>query len=283
MMKASEGIMRKKGKVANIIQMILLSVLFLLYFFPFAFVVINSFKSTKEFLTSPLAFPLKLEISNYITAFDKMKYTYTFVNSLSITVFSVALIAIFSSMTAYLFVRYKWKLNMYLFFIMVASMIIPFQAIMIPLVKIYGSVGMLNSKWALIYMYVGFGANLAVFIYHGFLKNIPLELEEAAMIDGCTKLQTFFQIVFPLLKPTTVSIIILDMLWIWNDFLLPNLVLIKPENRTLPLSTFYFFGTYTVDYGLLMASLMMTMIPIIVVYLFLQKHIIKGVMQGSVK
>ena len=283
MMKASEGIIRKKNKVANNIQMVLLSVLFLLYFFPFAFVVINSFKSTKEFLTSPLAFPLKLEISNYIIAFDKMKYTYTFANSLIITAFSVALIAIFSSMTAYLFVRYKWKLNMYIFFIMVASMIIPFQAIMIPLVKIYGSVGMLNSKWALIYMYVGFGANLVVFIYHGFLKNIPLELEEAAMIDGCTKLQTFFKIVFPLLKPTTVSIIILDMLWIWNDFLLPNLVLIKPENRTLPLSTFYFFGTYTVDYGLLMASLMMTMIPIIVVYLFLQKHIIKGVMQGSIK
>ncbi|MDK2810160.1 MAG: maltose transport system permease protein [Petroclostridium sp.] len=282
-MRTANVLMGKKNKLVSAAQIGLLSVLFLLYFFPFMFVVVNSFKSTKEFLTNPIAIPLKLEFSNYITAFEKMRYTYAFVNSLIITVLSVALIAICSAMTAYVFVRKKWKINTYMFFIMVASMIIPFQAIMIPLVKIYGSIGMLNSKWALIYMYIGFGAPLAVFIYHGFLKSIPLELEEAAMIDGCSKLQIFFKIVFPLLKPTTMTIVILDMLWIWNDFLLPSLVLINPINRTLPLSTFYFFGTYTVDYGLLMAGLMMTMIPVIVVYLFLQKHIIKGVMQGSIK
>jgi raffinose/stachyose/melibiose transport system permease protein len=282
-MRTANVLMGKKNKLVSAAQIGLLSVLFLLYFFPFMFVVVNSFKSTKEFLTNPIAIPLKLEFSNYITAFEKMRYTYAFVNSLIITVLSVALIAICSAMTAHVFVRKKWKINTYMFFIMVASMIIPFQAIMIPLVKIYGSIGMLNSKWALIYMYIGFGAPLAVFIYHGFLKSIPLELEEAAMIDGCSKLQIFFKIVFPLLKPTTMTIVILDMLWIWNDFLLPSLVLINPINRTLPLSTFYFFGTYTVDYGLLMAGLMMTMIPVIVVYLFLQKHIIKGVMQGSIK
>lgn len=124
---------------------------------------------------------------------------------------------------------------------------------------------------------------MAVFIYHGFIKSVPLEIEEAAMIDGCTQRRTFFTIVFPLVKPITFTVIILDVLWIWNDFLLPSLVLIKPAQRTLPLSTFYFFGTYTVDYGLLMAGLLMTILPVIVIYLFLQKYIIQGVMQGSIK
>jgi len=132
-------------------------------------------------------------------------------------------------------------------------------------------------------MYLGFGVALAVFMYHGFIKSIPKELEEAAMIDGCSQLQTFWKIVFPLLKPTTMTILILDILWIWNDFLLPSLVLMVPDQRTLPLSTYYFYGTYTVDYGLSMAGLMLTIIPVIVVYLFLQKHIINGVLQGSIK
>jgi raffinose/stachyose/melibiose transport system permease protein len=214
---------------------------------------------------------------------EKMNFANSFMNSLIITVFSVALITIFSAMTAYVFVRIQSKLNKFLFFLMVASMIIPFQAIMIPLVQIYGSIGFLNSKWALIYMYIGFGASLAVFIYHGLIKSIPLELEEAAMIDGASRLQIFFQVVFPLLKPTTMTIVILNVLWIWNDFLLPSLVLIKPEERTLPLSTFYFFGTYSVDYGLLMAGLVVTIIPVIIVYLFTQRYIIQGVMNGSIK
>jgi len=122
-----------------------------------------------------------------------------------------------------------------------------------------------------------------LFIYHGLIKSIPLELEEAAMIDGASRLQIFFQVVFPLLKPTTMTIVILNVLWIWNDFLLPSLVLIKPEERTLPLSTFYFFGTYSVDYGLLMAGLVVTIIPVIIVYLFTQRYIIQGVMNGSIK
>jgi raffinose/stachyose/melibiose transport system permease protein len=167
--------------------------------------------------------------------------------------------------------------------LMVASMIIPFQAIMIPLVKIYGSLDLLNSKWSLIYMYIGFGSSLAVFIYHGFVKSIPKELEEAALIDGCTRFQTFFRIVFPVLMPTTATISILNVLWIWNDFLLPSLILVDPEQRTLPLSTYNFYGTYTVDYGPLMASLVLTIFPIIIIYLFAQKYIIQGVMQGSIK
>lgn len=212
-----------------------------------------------------------------------MGFVPAFMNSLVITVCSVIGIAVFSAMTAYLFVRTDWRFNKLMFFAMVASMLIPFQAIMIPLVRIYGGLNLLNNRWILIYMYLGFGSSFAVFLYHGFIKSIPKELEEAAMIDGCSRLQVFFLVVFPLLKSTTLSLIILNVLWIWNDFLLPSLVLISANNRTLPLTTFYFHGTYTSDYGLLMAALMLTILPVIIFYTGLQKHIIRGVMEGAIK
>ncbi|UZQ84360.1 carbohydrate ABC transporter permease [Thermoanaerobacter sp. RKWS2] len=275
--------MEKNNRLLNGIKFFALSIFLVLYIFPFFIVLINSFKERKEILESPLKLPSVLNLSNYIDAFTKMNYIHAFLNSLIITAFSVFLITLLSSMTAYIFVRKKWKFNQFMFFFMVASMIIPFQGIMIPLVKIYGSIGMMNSKWALIYMYVGFGASLAVFMYHGFIKSIPLELEEAATIDGSSQLQTFFKIVFPLLKPVTTTIAILDILWIWNDFLLPYLVLMAPEQRTLPLSVFYFYGTYTVDYGRAMAALMLAIIPIIIVYLLMQKQIIEGVSKGAIK
>ena len=272
-----------KSKKKNLIKSGLLMGFLVLYLTPFLIVIINSLKDRTEIISNPLALPTSFSISNFIEAFQKMNYLYAFTNSFIITFFSVLFIVVFASMTSYLFVRVKWKFNKMMFFVMVASMLIPFQAIMIPLVRIYGSMNLLNSKWTLIYMYIGFGASLAVFIYHGFIKSIPLELEEAAMIDGCNRLQTFFYIVFPLLKPTTMTIIILDVLWIWNDFLLPSLVLISAKQRTLPLATYYFYGTYTADYGLLMAGLLLTIFPVILVFLFVQKHVIKGVMQGSIK
>ncbi|WP_139996930.1 carbohydrate ABC transporter permease [Paenibacillus paridis] len=264
-------------------KFIALLVCLVLFIFPFAMLLVNSFKENKAITSSPLSLPESFSFANYTNAFGKMSYVSAFSNSVVITVVSVVVISFLAAMTAHYFVRNQTKLNQYTFFLMVAAMIIPFQAIMIPLVKIYGSIGFLNSKWALIYMYAGFGSPLAVFIYHGFVKSIPAELEEAALIDGCTRTQTFFRIVFPVLAPTTVTIAILNVLWIWNDFLLPSLVLISPDERTLPLSTFYFFGTYTVDYGPLMAGLMLTILPVLIVYLFAQKYIIQGVMQGSIK
>jgi raffinose/stachyose/melibiose transport system permease protein len=265
------------------IKFMMMAVVLILFIIPFVFLIMNSFKENRDITSNPLSFPSSLDFSNYKMAFDKMGYLSAFSNTLIITVCSVFLISLCAAMTAHYFVRNNTKFNQYTFLLMVASMIIPFQAIMIPLVKIYGSLDMLNSKWSLIYMYIGFGSSLAVFIYHGFIKSIPAELEEAAMIDGCTRVQTFFRIVFPVLMPTTATIAILNVLWIWNDFLLPSLVLINPEERTLPLSTFNFYGTYTVDYGPLMASLVLTILPVIVVYLFAQKYIIQGVMQGSIK
>ncbi|WP_372660323.1 carbohydrate ABC transporter permease [Cohnella sp.] len=263
---------------------LLLSIVALLFIAPFAMILLNSFKENKEITSAPFGLPSAWEWTNYQTAFTKMNYLHAFMNTFIITVGSVVLIAVFAAMTAHYFVRNNSRFNQYIFFIMVASMIIPFQAIMIPLIKIYGGMlGMLNSKGALIYLYLGFGSSLAVFIYHGFVKSIPAELEEAALIDGCNRRQTFFKIVLPVLIPTTVTIAILNVLWIWNDFLLPSLVLIEAVQRTLPLSTFYFHGTYTADYGPLMASLLLTIFPVIIVYLFAQKYIIQGVMQGSIK
>ncbi len=275
--------MAKGNRILRFLKIGFLFTLLAVYLFPFYVLIINTLKDKTQILKAPLDLPRYLGLENFVIAFEKMSYLHAFFNILIITIFSVLLIVIFASMTAYLFVRTKWKFNKIMFFVMVASMLIPFQAVMIPLVTIYGSMNLLNNKWTLIYMYMGFGSSLAVFIYHGFIKSIPLELEEAAMIDGCTRLQTFFKIVFPLLKPTTMTLVILNVLWIWNDFLLPSLVLITAKTRTLMLSTYYFHGTYTSDYALLMASLLLTIAPVIVLYLFIQKHIIKGVMQGSIK
>ncbi|MFB5265176.1 carbohydrate ABC transporter permease [Paenibacillus enshidis] len=267
----------------SVLKFMVLTVMLILFIVPFVFLLINSFKENTAITANPLSLPDSFKMANYTYALEKMNYIDAFTNSLMITVLSVLLISLFAAMTAHYFVRNNNKVNQYTFLLMVASMIIPFQAIMIPLVKIYGSLGLLNSKWSLIYMYIGFGSSLAVFIYHGFVKGVPKELEEAALMDGCTRLQTFFRIVFPVLMPTTATISILNVLWIWNDFLLPSLILVDPEQRTLPLSTYNFYGTYTVDYGPLMASLVLTIFPVIIIYLFAQKYIIRGVMQGSIK
>lgn len=260
-----------------------LALVTILYLVPFALIVLNSFKSSPQIIENPLALPSPIGIGTFAHAYVAMSYVAAFFNSLVVTVCSVVLIVVVSSMTAHLFVRRATRLSQFLFLLMVSSMLIPFQAIMIPLVKIYGSLKMLDSKWTLIYMYIGFGSSFAVFIFHGFIKGVPLELEEAATIDGSSPLQTFFLIVFPLLKTTIVTVVTLDVLWIWNDFLLPSLVLIAPLERTLPLSTYAFFGTYTVQYGQLMAALVMTVAPLIVLYVFLQRHVIRGITEGSIK
>jgi raffinose/stachyose/melibiose transport system permease protein len=245
--------------------------------------VINSFKTTQQFVSSPFSLPNKIDFSNYANAFEKMKFLNGIGNSAIITCISVALIMLTSSMAAYFLVRYKWKINKIIFGILVASMIVPFQAIMIPLVSIYGNMDLMNSKWVLMFMYMGFGQAFAIFIFHGFIKNIPIEIEEAALLDGCNRIQLFFKIVFPLLKPVLITVLILDVLWIWNDYLLPSLVLLSPAERTLPLSTYSFFTSYSVDFAPLMAGIILTILPVLIVYLFCQKQIVKGVVQGAIK
>ena len=255
----------------------------LVFLVPFYYVVSNSLKSFSEILMNTSALPSVLQFKNYVNAFQQMDYLKVFMNSLMITVASNILIVVFCSMAAYMLVRTKKKISNIIFMTFVAAMVIPFQSIMIPLVKVAGNFGLLNSIWGLVFMYLGFGSGMAIFLYHGFMKGIPVELEEAAIIDGCTPFGVFWRIVFPLLKPITVTIVILNSLWIWNDFLLPMLVLQDPELRTIPLATFFFFGQYTKQWDLALAALVISIIPLLIFFFSMQKHIIKGITSGSIK
>ncbi|WP_322906607.1 carbohydrate ABC transporter permease [Paenibacillus campi] len=265
------------------LKTLLLYVLLLVFLTPFLIIIMNSFKTTEQFVDNPLSLPQQWTLDNYISAWDSMDFGNGLMNSLTITVWSVFVILLFSSMTGYLFVRFKWRVNGWIFFAMLASLALPFQVLMIPLVMLYGNLELLDSKTILVFMYAGFGVPFGVFTFHGFIKGIPYELEESAFMEGSSRAHTFFWIVMPLLKPVFVTLIVLDVLWIWNDYLLPSLVLLSPDYRTLPLSTYNFFSSYSVDFSPLMAGLMMTIIPVLVMYLFLQKQIIKGITEGALK
>ena len=277
-----------RRKIINGFMMAGLIVIFIAYMFPFVMVVINALKQKRDIIKSPFSwlFTIKgLSFDNFVKAFTQMDFLNAFKNSLIVTVSATALVTLLAAMLAYYIVRHKnWISNM-TFALMVASMIIPFQAIMIPLVSIYGgTLNILNHRLTLIFMHTGFSMAMSVFMFHGFLNgNIPIALEEAAYTDGCTHSQTFFKIVFPLLKPIISTMVILNALAFWNDFLLPSLVLTDKKLLTLPLSTYSFYGTYSADYGTIMAGLLLCVIPILVLYVALQKQIINGVVAGAVK
>lgn len=262
-------------------------ILFAIYMFPFYMIVLNAFKSKRDIIKLPLSWGGKrgFTLDNFVTAFERMDFMNILKNSLIVTGVSVCLIILFSSMAAYIFVRKNWKLNKFIFTLMLFSMVIPFQVVMIPLISIYGGMfGVLNSRATLIFMHVGFSVSMAVFMFHGFIKGgVPLSLEEAAQIDGAGRVRTFFQIVFPLLKPTTATLIILYALSLWNDYLLPSLILTDKSLYTIPIATKLFQGTYGNDMDLLMAALVMAIIPVIILYIALQKYIIAGVVAGAVK
>ncbi|MDO4445362.1 MAG: carbohydrate ABC transporter permease [Bacillota bacterium] len=278
----------KKKKVTNLLGMIALLLLFAAYMFPFLMVVINSMKQKRDIIKSPFSwlFTIKgLSFDNFVKAFTQMDFMNAFKNSLLVTVCATLLVTLLASMLAYYIVRNHNKISNITFALMVASMIIPFQAIMIPLVSVYGgTLNVLNHRITLIFMHTGFSMAMSVFMFHGFVKgSIPVALEEAAYIDGCTRTQTFFKIVFPLLKPIISTMAILNALAFWNDFLLPSLVLSDKKLLTLPLSTYSFYGTYSADYGTIMAGLLLCVIPILILYIVLQKQIISGVVAGAVK
>lgn len=251
--------------------------------FPFGLILINAFKSRMEIIENPLAFPGAWALDNFITAWKTMGFHVILGNTMYITGLSQMVLIVFSAMLAYMLVRWNWKINKMIFLALVCAMIIPFQSLMIPFVSIFGKLGMMNSRTAMVFFYLGFGMPMTTFMYHGFIKGISKEMEEAAMIDGCSNFSCFWRVVFPNLKPISITILIINILWIWNDFLLPSLVLIQEKTRTIPLSTFYFFGEYTAEFGLAMAALIMSVLPVIVIYLFLQKYIIAGVMDGAIK
>lgn len=277
-----------KRKAANALAIIGMLIVFAAYMFPFLMVVINSLKQKRDIIKSPFSwlYTIKgLSFDNFVKAFTQMDFLNAFKNSLIVTVSATVLVTLLAAMLAYYIVRNNNAVSRITFALMVASMIIPFQAIMIPLVSIYGgTLNVLNHRITLIFMHTGFSMAMSVFMFHGFIRgSVPIALEEAAYIDGCTKLQTFFKIVFPILKPIISTMVILNSLAFWNDFLLPSLVLTDKKLLTLPLSTYSFYGTYSADYGTIMAGLLLCVIPILILYLVLQKQIIKGVVAGAVK
>ncbi|MGF0034462.1 carbohydrate ABC transporter permease [Bariatricus sp. SGI.154] len=277
-----------KRKAANILSFVGLLIIFIAYMFPFLMVVINSLKQKRDIIKSPFSwlYTIKgLSFDNFVNAFTQMDFLNAFKNSLIVTVSATVLVTLLAAMLAYYIVRHNNGISRLTFALMVASMIIPFQAIMIPLVSIYGgTLNILNHRITLIFMHTGFSMAMSVFMFHGFIKgNVPIALEEAAYIDGCTHSQTFFKIVLPLLKPIISTMVILNSMAFWNDFLLPSLVLTDKKLLTLPLSTYSFYGTYSADYGTIMAGLLLCVLPILILYVVLQKQIIGGVVAGAVK
>lgn len=268
------------GTLATELVMIVVALLFLI---PFYFLFVNSVKTFGDLLTNAASWPNSFEWHNYSKAWDMTNFPTAFKNSLIVTVFSNVLLALFSAMAAYRMVRHNSRFNSFLFAVFVAAMVIPFQSIMIPLVKVMSSLSLMNSIPGLIVSYLGFGVPLSVFLFHGFVKSIPLEIEEAARVDGTNSYGTFFRIVLPLLKPMFVTVIILNTLWIWNDYLLPSLVLQSADLRTIPIATFAFFGQFTKQWDLALPALVLGILPVIIFFLAMQKYIVEGITQGAVK
>lgn len=276
-----------ENKKKNPLATIILSIISVLWMYPIILILFNSLKKESAITTSGVfGLPNKETwngLSNFVASVTQMDFLKSFWYSLVISVMSVVLILLCCSMCAWYIVRVNGKLSKAFYYLCVFSMVVPFQMVMFTLAKTADTLK-LNNPYNICIIYLGFGAGLAVFMFTGFVKGIPLEIEEAALIDGCSPLQVYFQILIPILKPTIISTAILELMWVWNDYLLPTLVLDIKKYRTIPMAVQYFRGSFGhVQMGPMMASIMIDIIPIIIVYLVCQKHIIEGVVAGAVK
>ena len=278
---------KAKEKKSNAIWSVILGILSILYMYPIVMILFNSLK-TERAISTNTAFKLPTAetfagLENYVNAINAQGFLKSLGYSFFITLTSVAAILLFCAMCSWYITRVKTKISNGIYLLFAFSMVVPFQMVMFTLSQTADMLN-LNTPWNIWIIYLGFGAGLAVFMFAGFMKSIPLEVEEASMIDGCNPLQTFFMIVMPMLKPTMVSVGILEAMWVWNDYLLPTLVLDIKKYRTIPMLIQYFRGSYgRVEMGPMMACIMLTVIPIVIIYLAGQKHIIKGVAAGAVK
>ncbi|MFD2611384.1 carbohydrate ABC transporter permease [Paenibacillus gansuensis] len=270
-------------RLYSVLSWLVLAVLAVYFLFPIYMAIINSFKSQSEMYRSVLQFPLSLHFDNYVQAFKKANMLRSGFNTIIVTVTGIVGIVFFSSLAGYKLSRTRGRLSNVLFILFVASMLIPFQTIMVSLTKMARDLGLQGSPFGLGIVCIGLGVNMAIFLYHGFVKGIPRELDESALIDGSGEWKVFFAIIFPLLLPITFTIIVLNMLWLWNDFLLPVLLLNDFRSYTLVLTINMFFGKYSRDWSLILASLILSSIPIVVIFAIFQRWIIQGITDGAVK
>lgn len=280
-----EAIEMEVSKSTGRVLTVVLAVIAVCFLIPILLVLMNSFKGKLYISNAPFALPTSDTFSgltNYIGGIAKTGFLSAFGYSLFITVCSVAAIVLFTSMTAWWITRVKNKFTSILYYLFVFAMIVPFQMVMFPMVKVANML-YLDNPVGIILIYMGFGAGMSVFMFSGFVKAIPVSLEEAAMIDGCSPIQIYFKIVWPILRPTAITVAILNAMWVWNDYLLPYLVL-GTDYKTIPIAVQYLQGGYgSIDMGAMMAVLVLAIVPIVVFYLSCQKHIIKGVAAGAVK
>jgi len=293
--KPNSFLKNNRKKINNFLLEVLAIAAFVTFFFPLILMVINSFKENSFLVTSdPLGLTGTVEsfLANLsiVWSSPNTMFQQAFVNSTIVTISSLALIVLTSSMAGWILVRTKSRASTIIFYMFVVAMIIPFQVVMLPLVswfriiREFSGIPLLRNHFGLVFAYIAFGAPFSIFLYHGFIKSIPYELEEAAKIDGCNTVQTFLYIVFPILKPVTVTVLILNGIWIWNDFLLPLLIIGRGNsNQTIPLAIANYAGAFVTEYQLLLTAVLLAMVPVLILFLFAQKYIIKGMVAGSIK
>ncbi len=277
--------MKQKKRRSDAIVYILLTLLAVAFLVPIALVIMNSLKNKLYISTTPFELPNSesfVGMKNYVEGLSKIHFFNSIGYSLFITVFSVLAIVIFCSMTAWYITRVKSKATSFLYYMFIASMVVPFQMVMYTMTKT-ANVLNLDNLWGIVILYLGFGAGMSVFMFSGFVKGIPMELEEAALIDGCNPITMFIRVIFPILKPISITVAILNAMWVWNDYMLPYLV-IGTKYRTIPVAIQYLKSGYgSIDYGHLMAAIVVALIPIVIFYFACQKYIIEGIVDGAVK
>ena len=275
--------MKKKRLLSDTLVYTLLTAAACFTLFPLLMALMNSFKTNRELLTNVMSWPTGFSLDNYIRTLEKMHYGRSFWNTAILAALSVTMMILFSALAGWKLCRTKTRLSRFLLKLFIFSMLIPFSSIMIPLYRVTLALNINNSLVGLSFVYAGLGVSMAVFLYHGFVKSIPMEMEEAAAIDGCGSLQTFFRIVLPMLKPITATICITNVLWVWNDFLLPLIMISDNKEYTLLLSTNTLFGQYSSDWTAILSALILAALPVIVFYAIFQKQILKGIADGAVK
>lgn len=270
---------KKPGKIIGEILLLAVCVIILI---PFYYLVVNTFKNPQEMSASPLALPSSITFDNYIKAFSNMDFVRSFTNSLLITVISVFLIVVFGAMAAYSIARRKHKMYKGFLIYFLLGYMVPAQTIMIPLYLLLQKMNLLNNIGGLILVYSSW-CNFALFLYQGFFKGLPVEIEEAAMIDGCSPWKCFWLVVFPLLKPITTTIVIFEVMWVWNDFLYPYLFLSSNKSFTLVMQVYKGVGQFSNDWSMMLSTMVLVLIPVVIFYLIMQKHIVAGITSGAVK